>query len=262
MTRAALAILLGLSTAFATQATAEENASNPLAATNNVDLRYQFTGSSDLDTHDLSIDGAHMILPTLKFKYELHYNHLDGNLGSTSEFDRLVLKPIWFPYQAPVGGNWGMKAALGLELLIDLSGNEQSVIAGGGDEQDGFDPPGGEPSGVNQLAPFAGLAFANSDIGLTLVPLVQHYTDIGPGRDVSQTAFRLIAIQPFAESWWLKLDAKAPFDWENEKIPATAELQLGHNLSDRWAAYVDVLAGIGNDRPYDAGVGVGLRLKY
>ena len=94
------------------------------------------------------------------------------------------------------------------------------------------------------------------------MPLVQHYTDIGPGRDVSQTAFRLIAIQPFAESWWFKLDAKVPFDWENEKIPATAELQLGHNLSDRWAAYVDVLAGIGNDRPYDAGVGVGLRLKY
>ncbi len=42
----------------------------------------------------------------------------------------------------------------------------------------------------------------------------------------------------------------------------TLELQLGRHLSDSFSLYADGLFGIGGDRPYDVGAGVGLRLKY
>ena len=62
---------------------------------------------------------------------------------------------------------------------------------------------------------------------------------------------------------WVKLDAKFPIDWEHdEDMPITTELQLGKNINDTIAVYVDALVGIGGDRPYDWGVGTGLRFKY
>ena len=64
------------------------------------------------------------------------------------------------------------------------------------------------------------------------------------------------------DGYWLKLDAKIPFDWENDTIPATAEIQLGRNFSPRLGAYIDGFAGLGNDRPYDWGLGFGLRFVY
>ena len=40
-------------------AAADENASNPLAAVNNVDLRWQYTSADAGDTHDVFINGAY-----------------------------------------------------------------------------------------------------------------------------------------------------------------------------------------------------------
>ncbi len=94
------------------------------------------------------------------------------------------------------------------------------------------------------------------------IPLVQHFFDYS-GEDVSQTAFRLIAMRPLPEKMWLKLDAKIPIDWEQDQaIPATAELQLGKSFSKNVGLYVDGLLGIGTDRPYDWGVGAGVRFNY
>ena len=66
-----------------------ENASNPLAAANNVDLRWQLTEGSSVDVHDVFVDGAYMLLPTLKLKYELHYNWSDRGNGYKGDFERL-----------------------------------------------------------------------------------------------------------------------------------------------------------------------------
>ena len=80
---------------------------------------------------------------------------------------------------------------------------------------------------------------------------------------MSLTTLRVIWLRTLDGGRWLKLDAKLPVDWENdEAIPATAELQLGKNISRFVALYVDGLLGIGADRPYDWGVGTGLRFKY
>ena len=50
--------------------------------------------------------------------------------------------------------------------------------------------------------------------------------------------------------------------WNNGIWPATAEIQLGHNVRNGLAVYTDFLVGLGGDRPYDYGLGVGLRFNY
>jgi len=80
---------------------------------------------------------------------------------------------------------------------------------------------------------------------------------------VNTTAFRLIALKPLPNKMWAKLDAKAPIDWEHDNaIPATAELQLGKSINKTVGLYIDGLIGIGSDRPYDWGLGTGIRFSY
>ena len=95
-----------------------------------------------------------------------------------------------------------------------------------------------------------------------MLEVVHHFVELN-GPDVNITAFRLIGIQSLPNQYWGKLDAKVPIDWENDKtIPATFELQLGKMFSSSFGLYVDGLFGVGTDRPYDWGVGVGLRFNY
>ena len=116
-------------------------------------------------------------------------------------------------------------------------------------------------SGSDQIAPLLGVALNQGD--LTVIPLVQHVTEIS-GPDVNNTSFRLIFLQTFPDSdYWLKLDNKVPVDWENDnEIPASVELQLGKNFTPAFGSYVDALVGVGGDRSYDWGVGAGLRYNY
>ncbi len=62
---------------------AKENASNPLAAVDNTDLRYQYFDLDGSDRTDYFVDGAYMLNPKLKLKYELHY--WDTDVTGSSE---------------------------------------------------------------------------------------------------------------------------------------------------------------------------------
>ena len=73
---------------------------------------------------------------------------------------------------------------------------------------------------------------------------------------------RLIALQPFGDGWWVKGDLKAPYDWENDDWPLSAEVHVGKNISQSVALYTDFLFGLGDDRSFDNGTGVGVRFKY
>lgn len=223
----------------------EENASNPLAAVNNTDLRLQYFDLVSDGAHqtDYFIDGAYMLQPTLKFKYELHYWSTNLSGSSQSDFESAHAKLIWFPSQGMFSNGTKYRWALGLEYIHDLG-----------------DLDSGIGMGANQVGPFGGIALAY-DSGLTLIPLLQHFTSVS-GVDVNMTAMRLIAIQPLKPGWWLKLDAKVPYDWENSAVPADAELQLGKNFNDSTALYVDGKFGMGSDRIFDWGIGLGLRFNY
>ena len=94
------------------------------------------------------------------------------------------------------------------------------------------------------------------------MPLLQHFFSYD-GPTVKMTAARLIAIQSLPNSYWGKLDLIIPVDWENDKaMPATAEVQLGKMFSSSFGVYMDGMIGVGTDRPYDWGVGAGVRFNY
>jgi len=223
-------------------ASASENASNPLAAVNNLDLRSQYFDLGGSDLVDFWADGAYMATEKLKLKYELHYWNTDVTGTSEYGLESVHFKPIYFPTQGKLG-TWMYRVAVGLEWIASF-GNEDKGIG----------------SGADQLAPLAGMAFVRDN--LVLVPLVQHFTEYS-GPDVNLTAFRLIAIQSLANAFWAKLDAKIPVDWENDNaIPATAEVQIGKMFTPKLGAYMDGLVGIGTDRPYDWGLGLGVRMNF
>jgi len=64
---------------------ADGNASNPLAAVNNTDIRARYFDLDDGNLKDYYIDGATMLNPKLKLKYELHY--WDTNVTGRDEKD-------------------------------------------------------------------------------------------------------------------------------------------------------------------------------
>ena len=219
-----------------------ENASNPLAAVNNTDLRWQHFDLGGSDINDFYVDWSYMLTPTFKLKYELHYWDTDVTGSSENDWESLHLLPIYFPKAGKLG-EWTYKLAVGAELTLGF-GNEDKGVG----------------SGSDTIAPVVGMAFVKD--GTVLVPLVQHFIGFD-GPDVNMTAFRLIAIQPLPNNYWGKLDAKIPVDWEHDNaIPATAEVQLGKMLTPAFGTYVDGLVGVGGDKPYDWGVGVGLRFNY
>ena len=234
----ALMLVIGITSAYG------ENASNPLAAVTNTDLRAQYFDLGGPDRRDYWVDGADMLTPNLKLKYELHYWDTDVTGSSESDWESLHLKPIYFP-EKMVGklGDWKYKVAIGGELIIDF-GHEDEGIG----------------SGSDQIAPLVGVAMTRGDT--VLVPLVQHFVEFD-GPDVNTTAFRMIGIQSFDDNIWGKIDAKIPVDWENDnEIPATLEFQAGKMKSSSFGYYADALFGVGSDRPYDWGVGVGVRFNY
>ena len=219
-----------------------ENASNPLAAVNNTDLRYQYFDLDGADRSDYWMDGAYMATPKLKLKYELHYWDTDVTGASESDWESFHFKPIYFPTEGE-WGSWDYRLAVGAEWIVGF-GNEDKGIG----------------SGSDQIAPLLGVALAKGDT--VLVPLVQQFVSYD-GPDVNTTAFRMIAIQSMPNDIWLKMDAKVSVEWENDNnVPVTAELQLGRMYSPSFGLYVDGLIGIGDDKPYEWGVGVGARFNY
>jgi len=229
----------------ASMARADENASNPLASANNVDTRWQYTTADPRDKHDVFIDASHMLAPTVKLKYEVHYNYTDATGSDENDLEKLVIKPIYFPFQKKLNETWGMKGAVGFDLILEFENTDKGIGVG-----------------ADQFAPLVGVAFNHFPTNWIFIPLLQHFMDFNGDTDISLTAARLIAIKPFGKGYWLKLDTKVPYDWENELWPITSEIQVGYNFGPSWALYADALVGIGSDRLFDAGVGIGLRFKY
>ena len=244
MNRLSLALITGSLITLSAFTTAE-NASNPFAAVSNTDVRLQYYDLDGPELWDFWVaDGAYMVTPKFKLKYELHYVDTDVSGSSESDLESLHLKPIYFP-EKMVGklGEWKYKLAVGSELILDL-----------GDEDRGTG------SGSDVFAPLLGLAMVRENT--TLIPIVQHFMDYS-GNEVSLTAIRMIAIQSLPNNYWGKVDAKIPIDWDDdEAILSTIEVQLGKMFSPAFGSYAEVLVGIGDDKPYEWGVGVGVRFNY
>ena len=228
---------------FCGLANSGENASNPLAAVSNTDVRIKYFDLDQGDRNEYYIDGATMLTPKTKLKYELHYWDTDATGRDENDWESASLKLIHFAKEGKLSGDRPYRLAIGLEWIKDLGDIEKGI----GRDADLF-------------APLVGLAMVVRP-GTTLIPLVQHFESYS-GEDVSETAFRLTALQTLPDKVWAKADLKAPYDWENDKVPASVEFQLGKSFTPSFGAYIDLQAGIGGDRSYDWATGVGLRFNY
>jgi len=121
----ALSLLVGSSIAAGDEPAG--NASNPLAAVNNTDLRWQhFDLGNGNSRDDYFIDGAKMLHPKLKLKYELHYWDTDVTGTDEHEWSTLNLKFIYFPRD----GVWQerpYRLAVGLEWIKDLGDVDRGI---------------------------------------------------------------------------------------------------------------------------------------
>jgi hypothetical protein len=233
----------GLSAFAAEGGAVSENASNPLSKGMNTDIRAQdFDLRGGADRTEYSVDGAFMASDKLKIKYEANYWDTDTSGRSEQDWESFHLKGIYYPKE----GKWGntpYRVATGLEW-IKSSDNAELGIGGDSD----------------LISPFFGVALKAGD-NLTLIPLLQHYVEYN-GDEVNLTAARLIGLWSLSDGYWSKLDAKLPYDWDGETAPATVEVQLGRMFSPGFGLYVEGLVGVGDDRPYNWGMGLGLRFVY
>lgn len=222
----------------------KENPSNPLAAVSNLDLIGQYLDlGDDYERYDYSLEGATMLHEKIKLKYELHYWDTDVTGKSENDWEKLIIKPIFFVREG-VYRETKYRLAVGFDWAHDFDNADKGV-----------------GRGSSTIAPFVGLALKATE-KMTLIPLVQHFVSYD-GDSVNETSFRLIGIKRLPQQMWVKLDAKLPVDWHNdESVPASAELQWGKMFNARFGTFVDGLVGIGGDRSYDYGFGIGVRTMF
>ncbi len=245
-TALAFAMMILIITTFTLTGSAlasENNPSNPLANVSNTDVRSKYYDLGDSNhRYDTYLDGSYSLGAKAKLKYELHYWETDVTGTSEKDWESLHLKLIAFPKKGKLG-DWKYGLAVGLEWIEDFDNTDKGI--GGGSDQ---------------LAPLVGVSLVPKP-GTTLVPLLQQFLSYD-GPNVNTTAARLIGLQTLPKQFWAKMDLIVPFDWTHNTIPATLELELGKMFSSSFGTYLDIELGIGSDRPYDGGAGLGLRYKY
>ncbi len=219
-----------------------ENASNPLAAVSNIDLRAQYYDLDDAYIKDYNLEGATMLNPKIKLKYELHYWDTDISGENEKHLESALAKLIYFPKEGKFQ-DMPYRLAVGAEVDFDL-----------GDEDKGTGV------GSDVASAFVGIALSITQ-NITSISLIQHYENFS-GNDVSMTALRMITIQKIPSQSWIKYDLKVPYDWENSTIPASFELQLGKSFTRSIGLYAELQGGIGGDKLYNSAAGIGFRYSY
>ena len=223
-----------------------ENASNPLAKVKNTDVRWQYFDLVDSRgrINDYFVDGSFMLNEKTKLKYELHYWETNLTGSSQSDFESALIKLIYFPKEGIRESGVKYRLAFGVDLIKDFDNRDKGI-----------------GMGADQVGPFAGIALALPS-GWVVIPLAQQFLSVSGDEDVSITAARVIALRPLPRQMWLKADVILPYDWETDTAPVQAELQFGANVNQKVALYLDGIAGVGGDKLFDWGVGLGVRIKY
>jgi len=223
-------------------------ATDPLANTNNVDLRWIYFEEEGGTKTNLGVfTGGQGLGQRGKMIYWLSYAREDDSGEVTKGFDVLRLKPLFYVGKGMAGG-WKYGMAAGFEVILDFA----EVDSGTGSIE-------GFGTGSDLFSPLFGVTFSKGKT--TIVPLVQHYIEMSGDTDVSITGFRLIAIQQFGKGNWTKADIIAPYDWNNELLNGTVKIELGHMFSPRFGAYLNGLSGYA-DSSIDWGASANVRFIY
>ena len=225
------------------------NASDPTAAVNYVDFRFQafdLGGSADRDRY--AVEGAYILTPEHKFTYEINYWETDITGKDESGLESLKGKYINLQPRMLDGG-LKYKLARGVELIHDL-----------GDVDDGIG------SGTDQVAPLfgAGWLFSERNFLITLVQYFHSVSEDDNAEKVRVTGPRLIWIFKIPDiQGWLKVDNKFSINHEDDNHTSNIiEIQLGRMFTPSIGGYVEYLNNTGGYHQYDDGLGVGLRITF
>ena len=244
--------ILAFSTSHFNTALAEgdgSNASDPTAAVNYVDFRFQaFDLDDSRDRDRYAVEGAYIITPEHKLTYEINYWETDITGKNESGLESVKGKYIHLMPRMLSGG-LKYKLALGTEVILDQ-----------GDVDDGIG------TGTDQIAPLfgAGWLFSERNFLITLVQYFHSVSEDDNAEKVRITGPRLIWIHKIPSiRGWLKVDEKFAIDHEDDNHTSNIiEIQLGRMFTPSIGGYVEYLNNNAGVRTYDDGLGVGLRITF
>jgi hypothetical protein len=100
---------------FSHSLSAEENASNPLAAVSNLDFRLKTYDLEQGNREEFFLDGATMLNPKLKPKYEAHWWETDVTGRDESDWESASIKPIYFAREGKLESGKPYRLAVGFD---------------------------------------------------------------------------------------------------------------------------------------------------
>jgi len=225
------------------------NASDPTAAINYVDFRFQAFDLDDSRNRDrYAVEGAYVITPEHKITYEINYWETDITGKDESGLESVKSKYIYLqPRMLSSGLKY--KLAIGTEVILDQ-----------GDVDEGIG------TGTDQIAPLfgAGWLFSERNFFITLVQYFHSVSEDDGAEKVRVTGPRFIWIHKIPSiRGWLKVDNKFAIDHEDDNHTSNIiEIQLGRMFTPSIGAYVEYLNNNAGVRAYDDGIGVGLRIAF
>lgn len=222
-----------------------ENASNPLSIVNYTDVRYQYQTGDREDKNRIYIDGALIATPKLKIKYGLSYSQTDRSGEDEADFENLTIRPAYFGFDGNLSEKWYFRSVVGFEWTYDF-GNDDKGIGIGSDS----------------IGPLIGVGLANLETGVTAAAILQHTRSYNGSSDINASTLSITGVRQFRKDGWVSSNLVIVRDWEYDAWRPSFSLQAGYNFDKGKAIYIDGMAGVGQDRLFDAGAGIGLRFYY
>lgn len=222
-----------------------ENASNPLSIVNYTDVRYHYQTGDIEDKNRIFIDGALIATPKLKIKYDLSYSQTNRSGEDEADFEDFSIRPTYFGFDGKLSEKWYFRSAVGFEWTYDF-GNDDKGIGTGSDS----------------IGPLIGIGLANLETGYTAAATLQHIRSYNGSSDINASSLSITGVRQFRKAGWISSNIVITRDWEYEAWRSSLSLQAGYSFARGKAIYVDGMAGIGADRLFDVGAGLGLRFYY
>ena len=222
-----------------------ENASNPLSIVNFTDVRYHYQTSDIEDKNRLFIEGALVATSRLKIIYDISYSQTDRSGEDEADFETLAISPVYYGFDGKLSEKWYFRSNFGFDWTYDF-GNEDKGIG----------------SGADSIGPRIGFGLTNLESAVTVAAILQHTQSYNGSSDIEASTLSITSIRQFRKAGWISSNVVIIRDWEYNAWRSSLSLQAGYSFDNGKAIYVNGMAGIGRDRLFDVGAGLGLRFYY
>jgi hypothetical protein len=221
------------------------NASNPLSLVNFTDVKYQYQTGDIEDVNRLFIEGALVPTSRLKIIYDLSYNQTDRSGEDEADFETLGISPVYFGFDGKLSEKWYFRSNFGFDWTYDFGHDDKGI-----------------GSGADTIGPRIGFGLANLESEVTAAAVLQHTQSYNGSSDIEATTLSITTVRQFRKAGWISSNVVIIRDWEYNAWRSSFSLQAGYGFGNGKAIYVNGMAGLGRDRLFDVGAGLGLRFNY